>query len=710
MPFKWKKKTNRVPASPERMKRAVLEVLDGKKLRTTASKYNIDKMTLRRYVKKYDEIGNETKFSPNFNSSQIFRSDEEESLANYLLKAAQMNYGLSTKETRKFAYLYAVANNKKISANWTKNESASYEWLRGFLDRNKNLSLRTPEPTSLSRATAFNQHTVREFYNLLRQVLQRHNFEPDSIYNCDETGVQTVHKPIKIISKKGQKQVSKATSGERGQTVTVLCAVNASGNSVPPFFVFPRIREQDYMTEGAPVGSKAVTHQSGWMTAENFEVYLRHFIKFVKCSRDKMVLLVLDNHASHISPNVLDICKSNGIVLLTIPPHTSHRLQPLDVAVYGPFKSYYNQACDDFMINYPGQVIALKDIARLVGIAHQRAFTPGNITKGFSRTGICPYNSQLFSEYDFLTSSVTDREAPKDNVLPQTNTSEFQTPSTPPPFDLSYPSTSKLQEPLNPSSFKTTSFQQSKASTSGIQLQESVEEDSYILEPLRREPTTKYLTTIIKTPEDIKPFPKAPPRKKRMTERKPIKTKILTDTPNMEEIKQEHEKRQERKNIKSVKRNIAGVNSVSRKKIPAKKPRQTIIEESESDSQISMTTSSEELTDIEQQIENEIEEENFLSGIIKENDYVLVKFTTKKTVKHYVGQVLQKLDSGEYYVNFMRRKMPECYFVFPENPDQSHVSSEDVIKLPAPNLVGGTERATKKLCFAINFDKYDNIN
>lgn len=123
-----------------------------------------------------------------------------------------------------------------------------------------------------------------------------------------------------------------------------------------------------------------------------------------------------------------------------------------------------------------------------------------------------------------------------------------------------------------------------------------------------------------------------------------------------------------------------------------------------------MTTSSEELTDIDQQIENEIEEENFLSGIINENDYVLVKFSTKKTVKHYVGQVVQKLDNGEYYVNFMRRKMPESYFLFPENSDQSLVSSEDVIKLPAPNLVGGTERATKKLYFVINFDKYDNIN
>lgn len=702
MPFKWKKKTNRVPAPPERMERAVLEVLEGNKLRTTASKYDIDKMTLRRYVKKYNEFGHETQFSPNFNSSQIFRPEEEKSLANYLLKAAQMNYGLTSKETRKFAYLYAVENNKKIPANWTKNELASYEWLRGFLDRNNNLSLRTPEPTSLSRATAFNQHTVKEFYNLLGQVLQRHNFEPDSVYNCDETGVQTVHKPRKIISQKGQKQVSKATSGERGQTVTVLCTVNATGNSVPPFFVFPRVREQDYMTEGAPVGSKAVTHQSGWMTAENFEVYLRHFIKFVKCSRDKMVLLVLDNHASHISPNILDFCKSNGIVLLTIPPHTSHRLQPLDVAVYGPFKSYYNQACDDFMINHPGQVIGLKDIARLVGIAHQRAFTPVNITKGFLKTGICPYNSQLFSEQDFLTSSVTDREAPKDIVLPQTTTNEFQNPSTPPPPDLSQPSTSKLKKPLSPPPFKT--------SSQGIQLEESAEDYTYISEPLRQEPTKKSFTTLIKTPEEIKPFPKAPPRKKQGTGRKPIKTKILTDTPNMEEIKQEHEKRLERKNRKTVKRNIAGVNSVPQKKIPAKKRRQTIIEESETDSDISMTTSSEELTDIDQQIENEIEEENFLSGIINENDYVLVKFSTKKTVKHYVGQVVQKLDNGEYYVNFMRRKMPESYFLFPENSDQSLVSSEDVIKLPAPNLVGGTERATKKLYFVINFDKYDNIN
>ena len=30
-----------------------------------------------------------------------------------------------------------------------------------------------------------------------------------------------------------------------------------------------------------------------------------------------------------------------GIELLTFPTHTTHRLQPLDVSVFGPFKNYF---------------------------------------------------------------------------------------------------------------------------------------------------------------------------------------------------------------------------------------------------------------------------------------------------------------------------------------------------------------------------------
>lgn len=49
-------------------------------------------------------------------------------------------------------------------------------------------------------------------------------------------------------------------------------------------------------------------------------------------------LLVCDGHDSHISGSFIAHCLQNRIILLILPPHTSHLLQPLDVAIFGPLK------------------------------------------------------------------------------------------------------------------------------------------------------------------------------------------------------------------------------------------------------------------------------------------------------------------------------------------------------------------------------------
>lgn len=89
---------------------------------------------------------------------------------------------------------------------------------------------------------------------------------------------------------------------------------------------------------------------------------------------------------------------------------------------------------------------------------------------------------------------------------------------------------------------------------------------------------------------------------------------------------------------------------------------------------------------------------------------MLVRFETKKTSKHYVGKVLETTRQTEYLVNFLRRKKPGYHFVYRDVPDRSLVPIEDAIKLPPPNFVGGTARATRKLAFCVNFQKYDNVN
>jgi hypothetical protein len=43
---------------------------------------------------------------------------------------------------------------------------------------------------------------------------------------------------------------------------------------------------------------------------------------------------LLENHESHISISLINKAREAGILLLMIPPHTSHKLQSLDQTMY----------------------------------------------------------------------------------------------------------------------------------------------------------------------------------------------------------------------------------------------------------------------------------------------------------------------------------------------------------------------------------------
>ncbi|KAK4872172.1 hypothetical protein RN001_016296 [Aquatica leii] len=204
-----------------------------------------------------------------------------------------------------------------------------------------------------------------------------------------------------------------------------------------------------------------------------------------------------------------------------------------------------------------------------------------------------------------------------------------------------------------------------------------------------------------KIPEEIRALLQAPPRKRQKTGRKPAKTKILTDTLNIAEIKTEHQKRQEQKDTaakKNAKKNLTtdeiSIGTMNMKEIVKQKKEKAVEDESDSDNLAFYSSSSSEITDIKEQIEKEREEEDFVIGMINVNDYMLVRFVTKKTERHYVGKILEKVKGGEYLINFMRPKKSGYDFVFLDVEDQSMVSEDDIRKLPPPSFVGGT--ATSK--------------
>lgn len=234
------------------------------------------------------------------------------------------------------------------------------------------------------------------------------------------------------------------------------------------------------MLAGTPIGSDGAANPSGWSNSTIFLKYLDHFIKITRPTAEAKHLIILDNHDSHVSVDAIQKAKDNNIVLLTIPPHTSHKLQPLDRTVFGPFKTHYHKAMADFMIENPGRAVTIYDVGRLAGRAYEQAFTLRNILSGFRSTGILPLNEDIFGDDEYLSSYVTDR--------PQVGN---------PTSDLNIPTIDELTAPLLATPAKSV---------------------------CRDQPSTSHLT-----PEQVIPFPKAQPRKQ--TSRKRGKSLILTSTP-----------------------------------------------------------------------------------------------------------------------------------------------------------------------------------
>ena len=83
---------------------------------------------------------------------------------------------------------------------WKVNKQAGSEWFASFMKRHPSLSIRTPEATSLSRASSFNKDTVSIFFTKLAEVIDRNQIHPGNIWNVDESGITTVQKPRNIVA------------------------------------------------------------------------------------------------------------------------------------------------------------------------------------------------------------------------------------------------------------------------------------------------------------------------------------------------------------------------------------------------------------------------------------------------------------------------------------------------------------------------------
>lgn len=152
-----------------------------------------------------------------------------------------------------------------------------------------------------------------------------------------ETRISTVQKPGKILARKEQKHVGSVTSWDRGRNIKVVCIVwniHASHIYIPMQTTISSLRK------GGLAGAIYRYCHNDWSNEELFKDWLQHFKDNTKRSEEDPVWLITDNHISHINLKSFNFCKAKRINVVSIPPHTSHRLQRLDLSAYRPLKRH----------------------------------------------------------------------------------------------------------------------------------------------------------------------------------------------------------------------------------------------------------------------------------------------------------------------------------------------------------------------------------
>ena len=101
--------------------------------------------------------------------------------------------------------------------------------------------------------------------------------------------------------------------------------------------------------DSLPQSNYMLMREVAGVDSDIFYEWVRSFIletSFLH-ARGKKMLLIFDGYGSHWTYRVLRLFKDNGIVIVSLPSHTSHVLQPLDVGVFRPWKNAFRSALNN---------------------------------------------------------------------------------------------------------------------------------------------------------------------------------------------------------------------------------------------------------------------------------------------------------------------------------------------------------------------------
>ncbi|XP_078122569.1 uncharacterized protein LOC144528038 [Sander vitreus] len=375
----------------EAMERALIEVKSGRcTVRRAAKEFGVPKSSLG------DRVSGRVTPGSRSGPAQLITSADEELLVEFSLYMSKHGFPLTKQQLVSFASSIYKRQHRRVAFS----KLGQTWWLNFRKRQEKNITIQSADNVVRGRTVSVRKEAVDQFFHLLSTVMEVHGIrdKPLQILNCNEVGFHLGRK--RVILPKSASLGCKPTPGSRDH-ISILACFSATGEDIPPFIIYSKAYPGGvcYKTQGPPNALYGWS-DSGCINSDLFKKwFLKHFL--LHTPKERPLLLIFDGHKSPINLEVVEAARKEDVILLCLPPHCSHILQPLDAGLFVLLKQHFAALIGDGCATDTHYAVSKKEFSGVFKETYQVVKEEEGVRivkEGFRKCGIYPLNHFAINE------------------------------------------------------------------------------------------------------------------------------------------------------------------------------------------------------------------------------------------------------------------------------------------------------------------------
>jgi hypothetical protein len=316
---------------------------------------------------------------------QLLSSEQEESIVRWILELEVTGNAINHAQLRAMVLLIC-----RVSGGSTR---LGRHWIYRFIHRHPEIATKIGRKIDHERVQAVTPDIVQAFFTQVAATVSNYQVKVRNIWNMDETGTALGVCTNQTVLGSASTRSTYVQRPENREWASTIEAISADGRKVRSTTIFKAKSVQTtwFMPNDIP-DALYTTSEKGWTSNE---IGLRWLDQvFLPESKDsnEYRILILDGHGSHATIEFMWKCYQNRVLLIYLPAHSSHVLQPLDLTCFSPLKSSYRRQIAELASLEDSAPIKKIRFIQYYARAREDGLTERNIRSGFAAAGIVPFN------------------------------------------------------------------------------------------------------------------------------------------------------------------------------------------------------------------------------------------------------------------------------------------------------------------------------